>query len=274
MCDGPRRSRRASGSIAAMYRRHLIVALVAGCGSVKGPTPTPDATPDAPATVHLMEGCIYKAAMDETAWPATGKPVLDSCGMDSGALSGTGAAPTHDATRGQVGSFSNNACIDIANAADLHAMGALTMSAWVQPINLDGTTSNGILSKRVDKGMASEYGLFIWTHNHVWIDLGDERYEGAFVMSDNKWTQITAIFDGSKTDPDRVRLFINGSRDQVAHDTTGTLGTTLPNTTAPLHLGCTPAPSAGTQQTFQGLLDDVTIWNRALDDDEIAFLAK
>ena len=263
-----------------MDRRH-VGALVAsgalvGCGNVQNPVADAAATPDAPATVHLMEGCIYKAAMDEASWPATGTPVLDSCGSDLGALTGSGAMPTRDATRGPVGNFSNNACIDVANTAQLHGSGGLTMSAWVHPIALDGTTSNGIISKRNDKNKQSEFGLFIWVDYRVWIDLGDsDRYEGGTSIANNQWSQITAIFDGTRPDADRVRLYVNGRRDTLSHTTTGNLTTTLPSYTAPLHIACTPAPSAmpPTQQTFQGQLDDVTIWNRALNDDELAVLA-
>lgn len=259
-----------------MDRRLLVVALLAGCGSVNDPAADAGTT-DAPATVHLMDGCIYKAAMDEASWPATGTPVVDSCGGHAGAVTGSGAMPIKDAVRGPVGSFSDMACVDVANAATLHGAGALTMAAWVRPIALDGSTSNGIISKRNDKGHESEFGLFLWTRYHVWIDLGDsDRYEGSTSMVNNQWAQVTAIFDGSKPDPDRVRLYVNGHRDtQLIHSTTGNLTTTLPTYTAPLHIGCVPAPSATppTQQTFQGQLDDVTIWNRALNDDEIAYLA-
>jgi len=202
--------------------------------------------------------------------------VLDSCGSDLGAISGTGAMPLKDSVRGQVGSFSDMACIDVANSTQLHGSGALTMSAWVRPIALDGVISNGIISKRNDKAKDAEFGLFIWTRYHVWIDLGDtDRFEGSTSMVNNQWAQVTAIFDGSQPDPDRVRLYVNGHRDQLIHSTTGNLTTTLPSYTAPLHIGCTPAPSAmpATQQTFQGQLDDVTLWNRALNDDEIAYLA-
>ncbi|HEY0190484.1 MAG TPA: LamG domain-containing protein [Kofleriaceae bacterium] len=261
-----------------MERSYLIVALVAGCGSVNDSQPTDAAVViDAPATVHLMDGCIYKAAMDEAAWPATGKPVLDGCGSDVGGLSGSGAMPIADAIRGQVGNFSDNACIDVANSAQLHGAGALTMAAWVRPIALDGSTSNGIISKRNDKSVQSEFGLFLWTRYHAWIDLGDtDRYEGSIQLVNNQWAHVVAIFDGGAPDADRVRLYINGHRDQqVVHSTAGNLKATLPTYTAPLHIGCVPAPSAtpATQQTFQGQLDDVTIWNRALNDDELATLA-
>ena len=69
-------------------------------------------------------------------------------------------------------------------------------------------------------------------------------------------------------------LFRSGVLDPLQHMTIGTLDTTLPSYTAPVHIGCIPAPSAmpATQQTFVGDLDNVTIWNRALSDDEIAAL--
>ena len=113
----------------------------------------------------------------------------------------------------------------------------------------------------------------MWTGNHVWVDLGDtDRYSGTATLSNGVWTQLTAVFDSSRQGADRVRLFINNVPDPLQHATIGTLGATLPSYDSPLHLGCTPSPSAMTQQTFIGQLDNVTIWNRALTDDEIAQL--
>jgi hypothetical protein len=147
------------------------------------------------------------------------------------------------------------------------------MSAWVRPTALNGQTSNGVITKRVDKNMQSEYGLFVWTGDHVWIDLGDtDRYAGTASLSNNVWSQLTAVFDSTRQGADRVRLFINGVSDPLQHTTIGNLGATLPAYDSPLYLGCTPSPSAMTQQTFMGQLDNVTIWNRALSDDEIAQL--
>jgi hypothetical protein len=82
------------------------------------------------------------------------------------------------------------------------------------------------------------------------------------------------VFDGTRPASDRVRLFINGVADPLQHTTIGNLGTSLPSYDSPVHVGCTPAPSAmpPTQQTFMGQLDNVTIWNRALSDAEIAQL--
>jgi len=149
------------------------------------------------------------------------------------------------------------------------------MSAWVRPTGLDGMTSNGVITKRIDKAVQSEYSLFVWTGNHVWIDLGDtDRYSGTATLSNGVWTQLIAVFDSTRQGADRVRLFINNVPDPLQHATIGNLGATLPSYDSPLHLGCTPAPSAmpPTEQTFIGQLDNVTIWSRALTDDEIAQL--
>ena len=151
----------------------------------------------------------------------------------------------------------------------------LTMSAWVRPTALDGQTSNGVITKRMDRSVQSEYSLIVWTGNHVWVDFGDsDRFSGTATLSNNVWVQLTAEFDGTRPMTDRVRLFINGVPDPLQHTTIGNLDTTLPSYDAPVHIGCTPAPSAmpATQQTFMGQLDNVTMWSRALTDDEIAAL--
>lgn len=254
-----------------MQRWLVALAITAGCGTVQNPGP-PDGAPPA---VDLARGCALKVQMDETSWPSTGSPVVNSCGGAGGSLTGTGAKPTVDAVRGKVGSFSGNACINFVSSAALHGTTGLTMSAWVRPTALDGQTSNGIITKRIDRSVQSEYSLYAWTGNHVWVDFGDtDRYSGTATLVNGVWVQLTAVFDGTRPTTERVRLFINGVADPLQHAVIGTLGTTLPSYDAPVHVGCTPAPSAAmpTQQTFTGQLDDVTIWNRALGDEEIARL--
>lgn len=246
-----------------MHRSLLLV--LAACGNV-------EPAPDAPPSVDLMAGCVLKAEMNEPSWAGPGHPVLNSCGSNAGSITGA-TANTATSDRGRVGQFSGNACVDFASTAMLHGTTGLTMAAWVRPTALDGVNSNGVISKRNDKNEQSEYGLFIWTGNKVWVDLGDsDRYSGTATLSNNQWSQLIAVFDSSQPAADRVRLFINGVSDPLDHAVIGTLGPTLPAYDAPVHLGCTPAPKSQTQQTFQGQLDDVTIWNRALSADEVAAL--
>jgi hypothetical protein len=265
-----------------MTRQLYLLALCVGCGEVQPPS-SPDGGPgtdggsDTGPTIDLARGCALKAQMDETSWPTTGSPVINSCGTggSGGHLTGTGAAPATDSVRGHVGGFSGNACVDFTSTPALHGTTGLTMSAWVKPTALNGQDSNGVITKRDDRMVKSEYALFVWTGNHVWVDLGDtDRYSGTATLANGVWVQLSAVFDGARAASDRVRLFINGVADPLQHAVIGNLGTTLPSYDSPVHLGCTPAPSAmpATQQTFIGDLDNVTIWNRALGDDEIAAL--
>ncbi len=257
-----------------MHRRLVVLALTAGCGSVQN-SGTPDGMPP-DGSIDLARGCALKAQMDEASWPTTGSPVINSCGGAGGRLTGSVATPVSDAIRGRVGSFSGNACVDFTSTAALHGTTGLTMSAWVKPTGLNGVDSNGVITKRVDRMVQSEYALFVWTGDHVWVDLGDmDRYSGTATLANGVWVQLTAVFDGTRPATDRVRLFINGVEDPLQHAVIGNLGTTLPSYDSPVHVGCTPAPTTAmppTQQTFIGELDNVTIWNRALSDAEIAQL--
>jgi len=254
-----------------MHRRLVVLALTAGCGSVQNSGPPDGTQPD--GSIDLARGCALKAQMDEASWPTTGSPVINSCGGSGGRLTGSVAMPVSDGIRGRVGSFSGSACVDFTSTAALHGTTGLTMSAWVKPTALDGQTSNGVITKRVDRGVQSEYALFVWTGNHVWVDLGDvDRYSGTATLANGVWVQLTAVFDGTRPAADRVRLFINGTADPLMHAMIGNLGTTLPSYDSPVHVGCTPAPASMTQQTIIGELDNVTIWNRALNDAEIAQL--
>jgi hypothetical protein len=259
-----------------MYRWLVIATIAAGCGSVHELPDGPPPPPDGPV-IDLARGCVLKAQMDETSWPASGSPVINSCGGAGGHLTGTGAMPATDPIRNRVGSFSGTACVDFTSTPALHGTTGLTMSAFVKPTGLDGQTSNGIITKRNDRSVQSEYALFVWTGNHVWIDLGDtDRYAGTATLTNNSWSLLTAVFDGTRpaNDPGRVRLFIDGVNDPLQHMVIGNLGMTLPSYDSPVHVGCTPAPAANppTQQTFTGELDNVTIWNRALSDAEVAQL--
>jgi concanavalin A-like lectin/glucanase superfamily protein len=264
--------------------RLLVVVAAAGCGSVaavpddasRDAAPPDAATSDGRAIPDLKKGCVLKATMDEASWASTGRPVVNACGSGAGSVLGPGADTTNDPDRGRVGSFSMDACVDFLSTPELHGTTGLTMSAWVRPTGLNGVDSNGVISKRNDKNMQSEFGLFVWTGSKVYVDLGNsDRYEGTAALSKDVWSQLTAVFDSSLPAADRVRLFINGVADPLKHVTIGDLGASLPSYDSPLHVGCTPAPREvpPTNQTFQGQLDNVTIWNRALSAEELTALA-
>jgi len=259
-----------------MRRRLVLVALWAGCGNVNDPGPT-DGQPgsDAPQvtevlTGSLRTGCVLALHMDEASWSGISGEVKDACGNDNpGTLIGQGNTVPNGA-HGRAGSFSGNACIDIPNAETLHGTTGLTLSAWILPTKLNhGSDANGIISKRTSGNNQNEYSVAVWIGDQVYVDLDGEtdRFNGNAVILENIWTQITVVYDGALAATQRASVYLNGTLDVTRPETSAVL-TKYAST---LHVGCMPAPTAPdpTQQNFIGELDEVVIWNRALNNGEI-----
>jgi hypothetical protein len=259
-----------------MRRQLVLLAVFAGCGSVNGPgTPDGQTTLDAPPvtevlTGSLRTGCVLALHMDEASWSGISGEVKDACGNDNpGTLIGQGNTVPNGA-HGRAGSFSGNACIDIPNAETLHGTTGLTLSAWILPTKLNhGSDANGIISKRTSGNNQNEYSVAVWIGDQVYVDLDGEtdRFNGNAVILENMWTQITVVYDGALAATQRASVYLNGTLDVTRPETSAVL-TKYAST---LHVGCMPAPTAPdpTQQNFIGELDEVVIWNRALNNGEI-----
>lgn len=262
-----------------MQRQLLLLALVAGCGNVAGSGTdggtgsTDDAGPGQnPLSGTLRNGCMVALHMDEASWSGATGEVKDDCGGDNpGTATGPGTTTVANGVRGRAGSFAGGGCIDIPNGTALHTTTGLTMSAWIFPTAIDGgiNNANGIISKRTDSNNQSEYNLSLWLRNHAWVaidgDTDADRLEGMATITTQRWVQLTMVYDGTQIEAQRIRLYLNGSFDQAHRETS----TTIPAYTSTLHIGCMPAPAAGTQQNFIGQIDEVAIWNRALSEAEI-----
>jgi hypothetical protein len=163
-----------------------------------------------------------------------------------------------DLTRGRVAELSDDPAV--------RATDQLTMSAWVYPTALDGTTPFGIVSKRVGFQLESDYTLFLWTGDTPWVDLDseDDRFGTTSAVPPMTWTQLTVVYDGRLAASDRVRVYRNGALEATATETSATLS----SSSAPLRVGCMP-DMQGSEVSFVGRLDDVALWLRALDDAEV-----
>jgi len=265
-----------------MQRQLLLLAILVGCGNVQGSAPVDGASPSPgsdsgaesdPTDVlrgTLRNGCVLALHMDEAAWSGAAGEVADDCGGDNpGSVSGLGTSTVDSGVHGRAGRFTGDGCIDIANASALHGTTGLTLSAWILPTVLDGgvNNANGVISKRTDSKVDSEYNLSVWLQDQVYVDLdGDnDRFNSSATIRTNAWTQLTLAYDGTLAVAQRARLYVNGSLDTAKQETSAS----LTPFTSTLHVGCMPAPAAGTQQNFVGKLDEVVIWNRALSDAEV-----
>jgi len=140
--------------------------------------------------------------------------------------------------------------VNCGNDASFNITDAITISIW-----LKGTFDNtwdSIIEKGYNWLLCRGAG-----DNAVFFCLGLGNVQGSKNINDDQWHHVAALYDGSK-----VCLYVDGEPDgsQVV---SGSLNVS----TANVYIG------GNTSQSFNGLIDDVFIYNRALSEQEIQFLA-
>jgi hypothetical protein len=98
------------------------------------------------------------------------------------------------------------------------------------------------------------------------IDGSGDRFASAAVISTGVWYHVALVFDGTQPQAQRVKLWINGSLDVTAGETSAT----IPNYGSTLRVGNT---ATGAANWFSGLMDDVRFFRRALTAAEVGVLA-
>ena len=157
--------------------------------------------------------------------------------------------------------------IEVPSSASITVSSSYSISAWFNasvwsfsaPID-----EHAIVSKMVDGGWYGGYEIYT-TGAAGWIkhigNIGSNFSVGSSGGNINTWYNVVTTFDGSK-----VRYYLNGIKlDSIA--LTGSIQTS----TTPLRFG--RRGGAGTYNCwFNGKIDDIGIWNRALTQQEITNL--
>jgi len=172
----------------------------------------------------------------------------DSVGGNNGIEVGN---PTYTAGRqGQAISLDGDGdYVNCGNDASFNITSAITISAWFKG------TFDVSLERIIEKGynwmLCSGYG-----DNAAFYCLGFGILEGSATVNDNQWHHAAGVFDGSK-----MYLYVDGDVDAVMA-ASGSLNVS----TANVYIG------GNTSQSFNGLVDDVRIYNRALLGNEVRTL--
>ncbi|HSA58073.1 MAG TPA: LamG domain-containing protein [bacterium] len=171
-------------------------------------------------------------------------------GINGALRNGAGFAPGLDAQSLQVDGSNDYA--DMGNAAALHLPGPLTISAWVNGDGLPSTSDTGILNLGT-----LNYALTYHTDGAVYYYIGDGGNNLSAPMSPNAWHQAVGVFDGT-TNAGGMKLYLDNAL-------VGTRASGLATT------GATGALWIGRYDMsyFRGLIDNVTIYNRALTDADV-----
>ena len=214
-------------------------------------------------TVVAPAGLVAAYAFDE----GTGTTVADASGHS---LTGTisGATWTTGGKYGNALSFNGTSSyVDLGNPTSLQLTGSMTVSAWVkaaanpaddgQIVAKSNDASGWQLKTSPDTGPET-FGMAITTGTNTHI----QRYSTT-VRSLNTWYHVAGVYDASAQ---TLSMYVNGVLDN------GTLSGVVPssqtNSSVNVSIG-RRAPGTWGGFYFNGLIDEVRIYNRALTQAEI-----
>jgi methionine-rich copper-binding protein CopC len=148
-----------------------------------------------------------------------------------------------------------NALVTIPDAASLHLTTGMTLEAWVDPTTVSSAwrdliykgNDNYFLEATSTQGGVPAAGATVGT--------SDVATYGTSVLAANTWTYLTETYNGSALD-----LYVNGTLVSSLAET-GNIATS----TNPLQIGGDSIYG----QYFQGLIDDVRVYNQALSQSQI-----
>jgi hypothetical protein len=161
---------------------------------------------------------------------------------------------------------SNSSSITVPDSPVLDNASAFTLCYWFKAATIvDG---GGIVGKRNAIGDNNAYGTFLKSDGRLYVDISGSNYDrftSNTVFTTGAWYHVAVVFDGSKAAASRASLYVNGALDKTAAETSAT----VEDSNAPLRLGTLNSGAA----YFNGYIDDVRIYRRALSATEVAAIA-
>jgi len=151
-----------------------------------------------------------------------------------------------------------------------------SLSAWIYIKSL--TLLQPIVSKYWNNtGAICEWDFEILTTGALYAQCLDDspsirlKITGSRILALNTWYHVSFTYDGS-SNTNGMNLYVNGIRDLAPTRALQGTYVAMHNTTSPVEIGSIIRGNAANDVYFNGLIDDCSIYNRALTDAEIARL--
>lgn len=166
-------------------------------------------------------------------------------------------------TEGRIGgaldfSDSDTAIVSIPHAPELDGMQQLTISLWVKLAAADNATHN-ILAKRLGNSTSlNAYTINSTNVEKISVQIHNQTsLVSTEVLEVGQWYHVAAVFDGSKPSQNLL-LYLNGNPEQ---ESTLSITSVPVQSTANLMIG---DANQSITEGFDGMIDEVRIYNRAL----------
>ncbi|MFN0131796.1 MAG: LamG domain-containing protein [Phycisphaerales bacterium] len=215
--------------------------------------------------ITIMRRSIEWALLPVSHWKlddASGSTAADSVGSNPGTLVSAAWATGYDNGGTQcngVGSY-----IEVANSSSLQITSALTAAGWMRCDSTSSWPTGSVTSPLVRKGTSepSNYALQVVDSKLAMFldDVDTIGIRGNTTLGVGQWYHLAATWDGTT-----VRLYVNGVLDNTPTARAAPIGID----TRVLNIG---GRSGG--ERFNGIIDDVRLYSRALTAAEVAALAQ
>ncbi|MFC1714207.1 LamG domain-containing protein [Candidatus Poribacteria bacterium] len=167
---------------------------------------------------------------------------------------------------GRAMEFDGNAAnyIEVDHSDKLEGMSALTIEVWVNPTSPD-VNARAIVSKRTAFQNDDIYNLFSWNEVKMWarVNANEAQQVGSeTILDDGTWYHFAYIFNGGAPEDERQKLYVDGvleAENSHPDESVGKSG-------QPLWIGIL---NAGYAQSWNGMMDELRIWDKALSEGEI-----
>lgn len=206
-------------------------------------------------TGHFTQFYAYPLAGLLTWWAGENNAIDSVNSLNGNLLNGATFAA---GKQGQAFSFDGvDDCVEVADTALLRPA-QVSLEAWVYPQNA-GVLA-GLVSKEPPPAVVQNgYGFRQRSDNRFWFVLGREG-AGAFTASTtllaaNQWYHLVGTYDGAN-----INLYVNGKL-----ESTTPVGAVAIDSLSPIRMGRLNSDI----EPFNGKLDEVRVYNRALSEREV-----
>ena len=231
------------------------------------------------------------ATLYGSTWKGSATSVIDSsASKNHGTVVGNpiraAACPTISFSTGQSALFNGvTSYLNLGDPASLEAhvgaSGVCTITAWIKPITV--ATQMAIMGKYQNGGNDYQRAYIFMIRGGV--DAGKLNFScstysdssnnlsvySTNVLTEGIWSHVVAVYDNTQVGVlNKIKLYINGTLELGVNRSTGVF-TSIPNTAILAAIGSLEGASAN--NPFNGNIDDVRYYNRALSGAEIATIA-
>lgn len=185
---------------------------------------------------------------------------FDSSGYIRGGSLAGDANFVPDPERGQVLSLDGDGdYVQITDYKGVTGLTTRTVCAWIKTANGDEIMSWGAV------GTGEKWLLRVRPAGELRMEINGGSINSTTLVNDDEWHHVAAVLPLGHTNVDDVKLYVDG-----AEETTSSSAATI-STIADADV--TIGVFASSDRYFNGLIDNVRIYNRALSETEIAALA-